>query len=86
MPEDNIVTELRYNLNVFSSSGLELQVLERTMNTTLSCNTQYWVTTTVSNDCGSNNVTVTIPPQDKYNLNVVFITSLVVFVRMYYMV
>ena len=65
MPEDNIVTELRYNLSVFSSSGLELQVLERTLNTTLSCNTQYWVTGVVSNDCGSNNVTVTIPPQGK---------------------
>ena len=74
LPEDNIVTELTYNLSVFSSSGLELQVLERTLNTTLSCNTQYWVTGTVSNDCGSNNVTVTIPPQGtEYNLNVVFI-------------
>lgn len=26
IPEDNIITELNYNLSVFSSSGLELQV------------------------------------------------------------
>jgi len=81
-PEDNVITELNYNLSVFSSSGLELQVLERTLNTTLSCDTQYWVMGTVSNDCGSANVTITIPPQGKYNLNVVLCS----FLHMYYIV
>ena len=68
IPEDNIVTKLSYSLSVFSSLGLELQVLERSLNTTLSCDTKYWVIGTVSNDCGSDNVTVTIPPQGKYKL------------------
>lgn len=81
-PEDNVITELNYNLSVFSSSGLELLVLERTLNTTLSCDTQYWVMRTVSNDCGSANVTITIPPQGKYDLNVVLCS----FSHMYYIV
>ena len=42
-------------------------MLERTLNTTLSCDTEYWVMGTVSNDCGSADVTITIPPQGKYN-------------------
>ena len=64
--EDDFVTELNYNLSVFSSTGLVLQVLEKTLSTTLSCDTEYWVMGTVSNDCGPANVNITIPPQGKF--------------------
>ena len=72
IPEDHIVTELSYNLSVFSSFGLELQVLNSSLNATLCCDTEYWVIGTVSNDCGSDNITVTIPPQGKYSLCIQF--------------
>lgn len=59
----NTITELNCSLNLSSAIGEEQQrcpMTGSTLDTTLKCNTEYWVTMTVSNDCGSDDTTITI--------------------------
>ena len=68
------ITELSCTLNLSSAIGDELRecpMTERSLDTTLNCSTEYLVTMTVSNGCGSDDTNITIPPQGKCNVGII---------------